>query len=185
MHRQGSYSEAAIPRRSGGWVEVLEARQLFTAPLCGITPQTPSAPTPAPVVQQPAGGSKHRARHGRPAAATPTTPFLNTFVGAYMGPFGSLTNGDGGAFTLVLSSGSDGKYAGSFTYSGGGKSLSMPALITVGPDGQFTTGYISAKLVVKVKGTIDVRTGRISGDFQTWDRNGTYRAAFSLDKVHA
>jgi hypothetical protein len=42
--------------------------------------------------------------------------------------------------------------------------------------------YLSAKLVVQVKGTLDLNTGRVSGDFQLWDRSTSYRAAFNLTK---
>jgi len=42
--------------------------------------------------------------------------------------------------------------------------------------------YFSAKVVVQVNGTINAAIGRITGDFQIWERTGNYRAAFTLTK---
>ena len=184
---------AATP---GGWVEALEGRRLFTAPLCGpgasSGPLTPPV-SPPPVIQQPTPGQTDnsgstttaRIRHGWRNAkpqATPAFPTLQELAGNYTGPFGSLIGNDGGAFTLNILSGTHGIYDATFAYEGAGRELSVPGKLTMTAGGKFTMRYVSPKVVVQVNGTVDTAVGRITGDFQLWERSGTYRAAFTLTK---
>jgi len=197
--RMDSRIKSPMPRPAampGGWVEALEGRQLFTAPLCGPAapsgPLTPPTPPP-PVVQQPTPSQPDnpaptptpRKRHGWRNAVPQTAPAfppLQQLTGTYTGPFGSLIGSDGGAFTINILSGANGSYDATFAYEGGGRELSVPGKLTMTADGKFTMRYFSAKVVVQVNGTINAAIGRITGDFQIWGRTGNYRAAFTLTK---
>ncbi|HSI33728.1 MAG: hypothetical protein ACAI43_03180 [Phycisphaerae bacterium] len=177
----------------GGWMEGLEGRQMLWAPLCG-PPSIPGPTTPPPIVRPvpstptfaplpwplPAEPFTPRPPYTPPPVSTP--PVDTGLIGTYTGPFGSLIGADSGIFTIKISGVSGGSYDAWFTYNGAGRQLSVPAKLFMKADGSFSMKYVSPKVVVQVTGKVQSGNGRITGEFQVWEKDTTYRAAFTLTR---